>query len=494
MDKKIRISAVAAMLFFLAMLARCGGKETVSPGFVRGEDWQYPYMDEFPQNQKLAEDEDGAVYFMSGSYIFKHDPATKTTLPLCNRPNCLHNQETDARRREECHAFLPLGNLVEKTGGGVAYCKGEVLAYYSEMGSKSEGIRVDAISRDGGSRRVVQRLPYAPESFAVHRGKVYFSYGYFDEEGHGHTEVGSFGLFGGGIDVLYNMPVDAHTGPILLFPVGNAVYYTFYGKLGEEEGESRSFLFRYDILKKENREIRLTETEKYGYISGIVGLKERVLVDAALTPASKEGGPRHVLFALDSSGNSQGLFAEDVPGRFYSDGERLYLSESGTKEAEWVSRLTSLGELREEVGLKDGKKDAEEKAEGYEPESASEEEIDHECKVMIMDPSGRAVGSFTEEMRMTAGGMPYYDICFGVGNYGYLLQQISAFGGSVLYRVDKAKMKDLQGGLLPMEKVSEIFLSPADQDMIGDAQMDIKTIPGYIYENRQLHAGKDKAE
>ena len=537
MNGRVRRFVCITLLLALTLLPGCGRREATVSGFVIGEDWQYQYMDEFPQNQKLAEDEDGAVYFMSGSYLFRYDPANGTTLPLCNRPNCLHNAETDADRRESCHAYLPLASSVEKSGGGVAYCRGEIIVYYPEKGTTDGAVRVDAITRDGGARRMVRRLTNAPESFAVHRGRIYFSYFYYDEEGQNHTEVGSFDLSGGGVEVIYEAPLQAHSGPILLFPIGNAVYFAFFGNL--QEGEtSRSFLFRYDIHEKTSREVALPEMDVLGYISNIAGLKDRILVDALYPPESEGGKVRHVLYALDTLGNFPELFAEDVPSRFYSDGERVYLSESASKEAEWVANLelsdvtqetinsnTSTSEMQPEgermytegEALAEGGSHAEGEVHA-EGETYTEDEtfIDEEkfteketaekgkdgfssredttCQVTILDEKGKKVGTFLEERQATSSGMPYYDICVGVGTYGYLLQQISAYGGSVLYRVDKSLLEGLQGGHLPMEKVSEIFLSPADQEMIGNTQGTLKVIPGYIYEKGQIGPSGDALE
>ena len=435
MNRRVRRFVCITLLLAMALLSGCGGREVTVPGFVIGEDWQYQYMDEFPQNQKLAEDEDGAVYFMSGSYLFRYDPANGTTLPLCNRPNCLHNAETDADRRESCHAYLPLASSVEKSGGGVGYCRGEIIVYYPEKGTKEGAVRVDAITRDGGARRMVRHLANAPESFAVHRGKAYFSYFYYDEEGQNHTEVGSFSLSGGGVEVIYEAPLQAHSGPILLFPIGNSVYFTFSGNL--QEGEtSRSFLFRYDLQEKTSREVALPEMDVPGYISNIAGLKDRILVDASYPPVSEGGKVRHVLYALDTLGNSPELFAEDVPSRFYSDGERVYLSESASKEAEWVANLESSGALQEATNSNTS---------ASKTQSGGASSEDTACQVTILDEKGEKVGTFQEERQATSSGMPYYDICLGTGNYGYLLQQISAYGGSVLYRVDKSLLEGLQG-------------------------------------------------
>lgn len=431
---------------FLLIQTGCGRKASDSNAFVVGEDWQYQYVDEFPQNQKLAEDEDGSVYFMSGCYVFRHDPSNGATLPLCNRPNCLHQAENDPERREDCHAFLPLSGPVEKSGGGIAYCKGEVIVYYAEEDTEGHLTRVDAITRDGGARRTVRHLAYLPEDFAVHRGRAYYSYSYYDEEGGQHMEVASFGLFGGKEEVLYEASGDAGRDPILLFPVGNALYFTCSGRMAGTLGCAH--LFQCALSGGEVKEVELPDGENLAFISGVAGLFDKVLVDALYNP---EG--RHLLYALDSEGGHPALFAQDIPSRFYSDGERVYMSDSAGLEGEWAAALAASG-------------GAEDPAMAEEAPPALEN-----CKVTVLDADGKPLGSFAEALQKTAGGMPYYDLCFGVGDYAYLLQQVSAYGGTVLFRLDKSEISTANGGLLPLEKVSEIPLSPADLEMQARSQL-----------------------
>lgn len=77
--------------------------------FVEETDYQYQYVYGGSMGGYIARAKD-TMYFKIGSYIYQMDEQTEILMPLCNKPNCLHDKETNDERIEECYAYF-----IEKT-------------------------------------------------------------------------------------------------------------------------------------------------------------------------------------------------------------------------------------------------------------------------------------------------------------------------------------------------------------------------------------------
>lgn len=162
-----KITLCFALLLVIFNLAACAKKYSTANTYIDGQDFEYTYAKD-SSYQTIAESEDG-YYFLCGYYLFYADKATMNPVILCNKPNCLHFDETDPEKVTYCNAAFPTG-----LRGTVSYFDGNV--YVLEVVSDEPGsntAKLNKLSNDGTKRKVVVKFEEYPFSLAIHRGKVY---------------------------------------------------------------------------------------------------------------------------------------------------------------------------------------------------------------------------------------------------------------------------------------------------------------------------------
>ena len=90
--KKILLILCMLVLFLTA----CGSDqaEVESEEFNLETDFQSEYYDWTTEPHPIVEVENG-YYMLVGYYLYYVDKETMEYTPLCNKPNCLHQEETD---------------------------------------------------------------------------------------------------------------------------------------------------------------------------------------------------------------------------------------------------------------------------------------------------------------------------------------------------------------------------------------------------------------
>lgn len=84
--------AMTGLLVLLAaMLSGCGAGEAADT-YLEGNDYQYMQWVNGMFFPKVQQTEDGC-YFLYEGYLYYLDEQTDTILPLCNKADCLHEQE-----------------------------------------------------------------------------------------------------------------------------------------------------------------------------------------------------------------------------------------------------------------------------------------------------------------------------------------------------------------------------------------------------------------
>ena len=135
-------------------------------------DSQYGYTLQ-GQDRIFAESEDGYYFVLSikgTHYLFFTDKTTMETIPLCNKPNCLHYEEEDYTKRSMCNAFF-IGR-----GGyftSLFYNNGKL--YIPTLKPGSEKTYVTEFSADGSSRKDIVELDGKVSgcNMVFHRGYLY---------------------------------------------------------------------------------------------------------------------------------------------------------------------------------------------------------------------------------------------------------------------------------------------------------------------------------
>lgn len=141
--------------------------------YIEGQDQQFMYSD--GSMQKIARTENG-YYFFAGEYLYYMDFESMRPIIMCNKPNCLHNEETNLEKRVDCNALFTENYFLSYYDG---YLYTTVKQYKSST-NKTELIRV---ALDGTSRKKVFEFDVLPTAIAIHRGKLYYSGTAFNDEG-----------------------------------------------------------------------------------------------------------------------------------------------------------------------------------------------------------------------------------------------------------------------------------------------------------------------
>ena len=112
-----------------------------------------------------------------GDFVYYCDFETQTLIALCNRPDCLHDKETDSEKRSECTAYVAYGSVND----GLQYYDGKLYANASSVYFDTER---DAdyrekeylleLALDGSSREQIDYQMENAYSFAFHRGSLYY--------------------------------------------------------------------------------------------------------------------------------------------------------------------------------------------------------------------------------------------------------------------------------------------------------------------------------
>ena len=116
-------------------------------------------------------------YVRLGDFVYYCDFETQTLIALCNRPDCLHNKETDSKKRSECTAYVAYGSVND----GLQYYDGKLYANASSVYFDKD-INADyrekeyllELAPDGSSREQVDYHIENAYSFAFHHGSLYY--------------------------------------------------------------------------------------------------------------------------------------------------------------------------------------------------------------------------------------------------------------------------------------------------------------------------------
>jgi hypothetical protein len=173
------LKKILCTLSIIAMLAGglpgCSGSRPANPdSYVFGQDSQYGYTD-FATESTIAQAE-GGYYFISGpnnGFLYFYDKSKKQAVAVCNKPDCLHDNEPDSVRIGKCNAYLCSG----------AYCLNyyQNQLYYLDSGTRQKGgkyehyMTLNVISADGTKRREIYDFKDEVRIMQIHRGYAYFS-------------------------------------------------------------------------------------------------------------------------------------------------------------------------------------------------------------------------------------------------------------------------------------------------------------------------------
>ena len=169
MKRKCRSKAVMLVMALAVSLSACGGNSSTADlgdEYNQGTDYQYMLDCGMNGGATMARGENG-YFFLQGHYIYYLDDETQTLVPLCNKANCMHNEETDPDRYADCNAYVEYAS-------SIAYCNG-YLYVVDGMGDQT----LYRIKENGAVRESVMEWPVeggmSVGLWSVHRDKVYYT-------------------------------------------------------------------------------------------------------------------------------------------------------------------------------------------------------------------------------------------------------------------------------------------------------------------------------
>lgn len=157
----------------VCILIGCGKNETRISD--TDQDWksqQIGFVEAMGQNMTGSP---YGYYFLSEDYLYFAENDFSNIALLCNKPDCLHNKETDPERKRSCNAYFRDGMLSWYDNN----------LYIVSDGKADEKINnkcLYRLSKDGQEQEKLLELGMVG-SFTMHQGKLYTYEKYYNEEG-----------------------------------------------------------------------------------------------------------------------------------------------------------------------------------------------------------------------------------------------------------------------------------------------------------------------
>ena len=242
-----KMSSYLIIVLSLMFMTSCAKKYDTANTYIEGQDYQCNYV---TQNEPfIAESEEG-YYMRLGCYLYYMDKDTMEPVVLCNKPNCMHMEETDTEKVTSCDAyyFSDAGPMES-----IYYFDGALYVVQSRMGYSQKGESatiLTKVSKDGTDRKTVVEFEYSPSSVAIHRGKVYAAINVAKDNGEMVYRIEQYDLS----KPASQEPVDLYVGE---FDHGDVSKIRCYGQNvyffedSVEEDTIYSRIMRYDITTGE---------------------------------------------------------------------------------------------------------------------------------------------------------------------------------------------------------------------------------------------------
>lgn len=126
------------------------------------------YLASFYDGTRLAETENG-FYFSVNNTLLYFDYDTMDYTPLCSKPNCMHNNETDPEKQAQCEAYFPAISWYSRV-----FLYNQSLYVFHKTGIGSQYSALTKVSLDGTERKTLFTFEcFIPTYAIVHRGRFY---------------------------------------------------------------------------------------------------------------------------------------------------------------------------------------------------------------------------------------------------------------------------------------------------------------------------------
>lgn len=161
--------ALFIILGIVCCSVACGKKEEdLGDRYILGEDNQYY----FSREGKMTESEEN-IYFASGQYIYVKDKKGGEATVLCDKPDCLHDKETDWQKKNECNAYYGMPMSIQ-------YYRNHLYILSNELNEAGQEVSiVFEMGTGGDERKKILEPKELMLDMMVHRGYIYISFSDF---------------------------------------------------------------------------------------------------------------------------------------------------------------------------------------------------------------------------------------------------------------------------------------------------------------------------
>ena len=232
---------IGAVLAAILLLCSCSGSRIKSTNYEdrmsEKDDFNYTALSWLYTNDCFTEPEEG-LFYVVGSYLFFSNAETMEGKPLCFKPECLHNDETDPEKVPDCDAFLG----ASYGGSYIGYFQNQI--YVTALNKSTQKRELIRMEKDGSGRETIfsdLSMVDIP-NIRMHRGVLYYFTSSIDAEGKADVGFHVYSL----LDrrkkdqVMYSWQLH-DCSPFQLLPIGNRVYF-------EVEKGNDNDGYAYDLL------------------------------------------------------------------------------------------------------------------------------------------------------------------------------------------------------------------------------------------------------
>lgn len=333
------IQAIGVIVLTLIMTG-CG-QANLGNSYNEGTDHQYMYDERIGFLHKQAKGENG-YFFYHDNFLYYRDSMTEEFIPLCNRVDCLHDEETDMERRVTCNAYVGYETGSDYPADvGISYYDGYLYFIAEDTPSHS---CLQRIKEDGTNREKVYDFGDAVlYGWCIHRGALYYSeQTYTTEE---IFKINKLTLSGKKkLETIYEPDRDNVTVYSLgarITAYGDYVFFSSVGTKGNSQDEitqenyadyAFDLTYAYNLENGELSEIKAPDTQKNTYLGQVSFWKEH-LVFVENTWGEDWTGKSN-LYIADLDGQNAEKLLETEGGMYVdSDGTYLYLNNEGRYSA-----------------------------------------------------------------------------------------------------------------------------------------------------------------
>ena len=160
MKKLLSIGVILSLL--LAMLTGCqspGPEQDLGDKFIFGEDNQYYHRMSKISGSPIAESEE-SIYIVKGGYIYSKDKKTGEIIPLCNKPDCMHDDsEFNDDGSSNCNAYVGVALAFEY--------------YHNKLYFITAFRELYEMDKSGTTRKRLMQWKEYPYAAIIHRGYLF---------------------------------------------------------------------------------------------------------------------------------------------------------------------------------------------------------------------------------------------------------------------------------------------------------------------------------